>query len=101
MTDITTFDKIVQALDLNSMPLEDQEKVLSKLSELIFRGTMVRLYERMDDATRADFTALLERQASPEEVDTFLKERVPGAEKAAEEAVAALADDILSVTSST
>lgn len=101
MTDTTTFDKIVQALDLNSMPLEDQEKVLNKLSELIFRGTMVRLYERMDDATRADFTALLERQAPPEEVDAFLKERVPDAEKAAEEAVAALADDILSVTSST
>lgn len=100
MTDSTQLEKIVSALDLNSLPLKQQEEVMSKLGELIFRGTLVRLYERMDEATRVEFSALLEREATPEEVDTFLKEKVPDSEAAAKEAVDELASDILSVTSS-
>lgn len=101
MTDATMLEKIVTALDLNSLPLNEQEEIMSKLGELIFRGTLVRLYERMDENTRAEFTALLEREATPEEVDAFLKEKVPDSEAAAKEAVADLTNDILAVTSST
>jgi hypothetical protein len=89
---------IVEALSLPELPEEEREQILLDIQELVFKGTMVRLVDRMDDATRADFTALMERDASEEEVEEFLKTRVIDADSAVAEAVQDLTDDILAVT---
>lgn len=99
MTDVTTgLQDIVEALALADLPDEEREQILLDIQELVFKGTVVRLVDRMDDATRADFTALMERDASEEEVEEFLKVRVIDADGAVAEAVQDLTDDILAVT---
>lgn len=99
MADMTTgLQDIVEALSLAELPDEEREQILLDVQELIFKGTMVRLVDRMDDATRADFTLLMERDATDEEVEEFLKTRVIDADGAVTEAMQDLTDDILAVT---
>jgi hypothetical protein len=99
MTDVTPgLQDIVEALSLADLPDEEREQILLDIQELVFKSTMVRLVDRMDDATRADFTTLMERDAGEEEVEEFLKTRVIDADGAVAEAVQDLTDDILAVT---
>jgi len=90
--------EMINALDLASLSPEEQEAVLLDLNELVYKGTMLRLVEGMDDKTRLEFTALMESDASEEEVEAFLTERVPDADLAVTETVAELTNDILAAT---
>jgi len=90
--------ELLSALDLESLAPEEQEALLLELNEIVFRGSMVRLIERMDEKSRDEFAALMEGDADEEAVEAFLKERVPDADSAVAETVAELTDDILAVT---
>ncbi|HEY1042155.1 MAG TPA: DUF5663 domain-containing protein [Candidatus Paceibacterota bacterium] len=94
----TDYRTILQTLDVGALPEEDQQSLLEELHELVFKGSLVRMIEQMDDATREEFEALMASDADEETVDTFLKERVPGADKAVEDTMRELAGDILSGT---
>jgi hypothetical protein len=98
MTDTARFQKLVNALDLEALPLEEQNELLLDLNSVIFKKSLVRMIENMDEATREEFAALMENGASEEEIETFLTTKVPGAEEAVQEAVETLTDDILAVS---
>lgn len=90
---------IIEALSIEGLPKAEQEELLLDLGDAIFRSSMLRMIERMDDATQADFEALLNRGASEDEVAAFIEARVPGADSAVQEAIDELRNDILAVTS--
>ncbi len=94
----TNYTKVIDALDVGSLPVEEQEALLLDLNELVFKGSMVRLIERMDEATREEFTALVDSDADDDVVEAFLRQHVPDADTAVSETIADITDDILSVT---
>lgn len=94
------FAEILTALEFESLEKEDQESLLTELHELIYRGAMVRLLERMDEGTKEEFEKLLEGDASDEEVESFIAVRVPDSDQIVAETVAQLTDDIVTVTGS-
>jgi hypothetical protein len=98
MTDTSKFERLVEALDLSALPLAEQDELLLDLNSIIFKGSLVRMIENMDEATREEFAALMENEVDEEELEKFLSTKVPGAEAAVQEAVEALADDILAVS---
>lgn len=89
-----TTPNILEALNLSSYPKKEQEELLLTLGDIIFRGTLLRIIEKMSEKTRTEFAALLAKNAAPEEVEAFLKARVPGAEKATKETLTELASDL-------
>ena len=95
MTSDTT---LLEALDLESLAPEEQEALLLEINELVFKSSMARLIERMDDGMRDEFAKLMESDADEETVEAFLLANVPDADKAVAEAVAELTDDILAAT---
>lgn len=94
----TNLSQVMDALDLSVLPPEEQEALLLDLNSLIFRGSMVRLIERMDEASRDEFAKLMESDADEATVEAFLRERVPDADLAVMETVQEIRDDILAVT---
>ena len=90
---------ILEALDIESLEPAEQESFMLELNALIFRGSLVRLIERMDDGTRAAFNTLVARNPTEELMEEFLMTHVPDANKAVEETVEELTSDILAVTS--
>ena len=87
---------ILDALELDALPAAEQQEVLLTLNDLIFRGSLVRLIERMDADQHDAFSALLSRDAPEEELNDFLK-NIPGSEDVVKETVDELTSDILSV----
>jgi len=89
---------ILDTLGFSELLPDEQQELLIDLNSLIFEGTMVRLVERMDHATRDEFAKLMETDPSEEAVEEFLRSRVPDADGAAVEAIKEVTDDILSAT---
>ncbi len=96
-TKTSTADTILDALNLDAFEPEEQQEMLLTLSDLIFRGSLVRLIERMDEQTKTDFSALVEKGASGEEIEAFIKERVPEGDSAVTDTVKELAEDMAAV----
>ena len=93
-------DSIIEALGMNDLPPEEQESALLQLNELVFRGSITRMLESMDQSTREAFGKLVESDASEEDLQAFITQHVPNADQAVADTVAALTSDILSVTNS-
>lgn len=99
MTASTTApSNILEALNFAALEEAEQQELLLEISELVSKGTFIRLLERMDETTRDEFTALMERDATDEEVQAFIDARVPDAQSAVTETVQELTNDILSLT---
>lgn len=98
MTDTTKFQKLIEALELDESVPGEQDELLTDLNATIFKSALVRMVESMSEATREEFATLMESEASEEELEKFLSEKVPGAEQAIEDAVASIADDILELS---
>jgi hypothetical protein len=94
----STPEQILDMLGIADLAPEEQEAALLDIEELIYKGTMVRLVERMDDQVRDKFEKLLESDADEEAVEAFLTEHVPDADQAVAEAVAELQNVILEDT---
>jgi hypothetical protein len=94
---MTTPPTILDTLALGSLSILEQEKLLLAFNDFIFRGTLLRVITQMDETTRARFSALLADGAPPEAIEAFLKEQVPGADRAVEDTVKSLASDLATV----
>lgn len=89
---------VLAALDLEALPPEEQEAFLLELNAVIFKGSMIRIIERMDEETRDAFAALVDSGADEQAIGAFLQARVPDVDAAVTETVQELTDDILAVT---
>jgi hypothetical protein len=98
MTVTTSYQSILDAVEYDALSQEEQESFLADLNSLIFRGTVTRTLERMDDRTKEAWHRLIERGASEEEMRRFLSRHAPEAESALADTVETLAGDILAVT---
>ena len=87
-------EMLISALHLSAYTPKEQEQLLVDVSDTIFKGTLVRIIERMDTTTRNDFNTLMDNDADGEEIATFLKERVPKSDEATLEAVREVTADI-------
>ncbi len=97
MTDANT-SKLIEALALDQLSPEEQEALLLEINEIVFKGSMTRLIESMDESTREEFAKLMESDADDEQLEAFISARVPNADKAVAETVQELSDDILAIT---
>jgi len=78
------------------LPEEEQGGMLESLGDLVFKESLMRAVEAMDEPTKKEFEALLERDASEDEVIAFLDKRVPNAAALVDEAAKEITGDILS-----
>ncbi|MDP2157431.1 MAG: DUF5663 domain-containing protein [Nitrospirota bacterium] len=89
---------LLDALEISDLPAEEQEAVLLEINELVFKGSMLRMIEQMDEATSEAFTALMDSDADEEAVEAFIAQNVPGADQAVLDTIKELTDDILVAT---
>ncbi|MDB5190378.1 MAG: hypothetical protein JWN49_704 [Parcubacteria group bacterium] len=93
-----TTEKLLNALDMQGLPVEQQEELLLDLNDMIFKGSLIRLIERMDDQTKDSFNELLETDPEEEVIEAFLAAHVPDADLAVQETLDELTSDILAAT---
>lgn len=96
----TREESLIDALGFNELEATEQEALMLDLSQLIFKGSLLRMFETLDEATKGELESLLATNPSDEEMEAFLAEKVPGSEQAIAETVEELTSDILAITGS-
>lgn len=90
----TESHSLLHTLGLDALPAKDQKEMLITLSDLVFRSSLVKLVERMDDKTRLDFSVMCVKGATAEQMAAFMQERVPNADAVVRETIDELAADV-------
>jgi hypothetical protein len=83
---------------LSELPIEEQEELLIDLNKLVFQGSILRLFEKLDATSKQEFLKLLETNPDDATVDEFLRKRVSDPDAVVAETVKEISDDILAVT---
>ena len=94
----TSLDTISKALELDQLEEGERNDILADIGELIFRSSMVRFIERMDDQTKDKFDALMKRSPTDEAIAAFIEQHDADPNGVVSAAVQALTNDILAVT---
>lgn len=69
-------EQIVAQLGIQNAPKEKQDEVFAKIGEVAFQKLLLAVLDRLGEKEQEAFGDLLERQASPEEVQKFLQEHI-------------------------
>jgi len=76
---------ITNALELENLPPEERQEIILRVGALIYQNVLTRVIETMTEQDQDEFEKLLDKSAKPEEIFTFLKDRVKDFEKIIEE----------------
>jgi hypothetical protein len=99
MSTITPLAQIEKALGLDELEQDERDQIIADIGDLVFRSSMVRFIERMDEPTKDKFDALMARNPGEEAVVAFLEANDPDADGVIQSAVQDITNDILAVTS--
>ena len=89
---------ILEALGVQDLTEEEQQTMLLDLQSLLFRGSIIRMLEQMDEQQKNAFNEYLEGNPSEENMMAYLEKNVPDAEGAIRDTLAELKNDILAST---
>jgi len=79
---------INNALELDNLPAEEQQEIMLRIGTLIYQNILIRVMEIITDEDQDEFEKLLDSNKKPEEIFSFLKNKVQDFEKIiAEEAL--------------
>ncbi len=73
--------KILEHLGIETIPQEMQNEIIAKFGEVVFKEILLQTLERFDESQQKEYEQMLERNASPEEMETFLKQEIPDYEQ--------------------
>ena len=76
---------ITHALDIEGLPVEEQQEIILRVGGIIYQNVLMRVMETMPDTDQDEFEKLLDKNAQPEEIFSFLKNKVQNFEKIIEE----------------
>ena len=89
---------ILEALGVQDLTEEEQQNMLLDLQSLLFRGSIIRMLEQMNEQQKNAFNEYLEVNPSEEDMMAYLEKNVPDAEGAIRDTLAELKNDILAST---
>jgi hypothetical protein len=68
---------ILDELGLTDLPQEKKEALLIKMTEVILKRIFVETMEKLVPEAQEEYAKLIEANATPEEVENFLAEKIP------------------------
>lgn len=79
-------ETIAKELGIESLGVPEQQELVASFGEVALKAALVAVLEKLPEARREEFTALIERGDS-KAIQAFLDKEVPGHEALAGEAV--------------
>lgn len=76
---------IIGVLELDKLSPEERGETLVRVGALIYQNVLMRVMEMITEADQDEFEKLLDKNARPDEIFIFLKNKVPDFEKIIDE----------------
>ncbi len=87
-------ENLIKELELEKMPAERQEEIISQMDEIILKEMFLKVLERLDSISQTHFKKMLEEERTPEEIRSFLEIKIPDYEEMMKKIIISLKDDI-------
>ncbi len=68
--------ELMEELGLSNLPLDKQDEILIKMTEVLLKRIFVETMERLSDADRDVYEKMVDEKNDPEKIGEFLKEKV-------------------------
>ncbi|OGI59725.1 hypothetical protein A2814_00210 [Candidatus Nomurabacteria bacterium RIFCSPHIGHO2_01_FULL_38_19] len=76
---------IKSVLEIENLSPVEQKEIILRVGGIIYQNVLMRVIETMTEENQDEFEKLLDNNAQPEEIFTFLKDKVQDFEKIIEE----------------
>lgn len=70
-------NELIKELGLEGLPAEQQIKLINTMTESVLKRITVEVLTRLSDADQQKLLAFQKTAAKPEDVEAFLKEKIP------------------------
>lgn len=71
-------EELIKAFHLEQIPEDKRDELLEKMGEAVLKRIFLATMDKIGDDGVAEYEILLEKQATPEEVDAFFEKKIPG-----------------------
>ena len=78
---------LIEALELEELPLEEQAKMLESISGAVMTAIVAKSIPILDESAQQEFNTLLDTAEDPSQVQTFLSEKIPNFQEIVNEEV--------------
>jgi hypothetical protein len=75
---------ILDELGLSNLPKDKQEELIIKMTEIILKRIFMETMEQLDEEERKNYEDLVNNQASPEQLESFFREKIQNYDKMVE-----------------
>jgi hypothetical protein len=89
-----TMQALLEELGIADLPEEQRNELMAKMTEAIIKRILLEVLEKMTEADKTVYEKMIDRDASPEEMDAFIREKIPDYDKIAEKAVKELKEEM-------
>jgi len=87
-------EAIMKELGLEKLSQEKQEELIAKMGEVILKKMFLETVEKLDEDGRKHFERMLEEKRTPEEIEEFLKVKIPDYDEILKKIVMDLKEDL-------
>lgn len=71
-------EELIAAFHLDQVPEEKRGELLEKMTEAMLKHIFLETMDKIGEDGVKEYEALLDREASPEEMDAFFETKIPG-----------------------
>lgn len=90
---------LIKTFQLDGMSKEKQDELLSRMGESLLRRIFLETMDKLGDAGVREYEALLQKEASQEEIEMFFKSKIPGYNILIDDVVKEFKKEMLDATS--
>jgi succinate dehydrogenase flavin-adding protein (antitoxin of CptAB toxin-antitoxin module) len=70
-------NKVIEILEIDSLPLEEQKEAMERLGSLIFKEVLFQALNKLNEQEKEEFNKMLNEDKDPEILYSYLSEKVP------------------------
>lgn len=74
-------ENIIKDLELDKLSEKEKEDRLIQVGDIIYQNVLMRVIETMSDKDQDEFEKILDNDGKPEDIFTFLNNKVPNFEQ--------------------
>lgn len=98
MTNQTKMQKsLIEEMGLGDLPEEKQQALTEKMFEVLLKNIFVEAGEKLSEEDKNIFGEMISKEASPEEIEKFLKEKIPDYEEMVKNIILNFREEMLKV----
>lgn len=85
---------IIDELGLSDLPQEKKDALLSKMMEVVLKRIFLETMEKLSEADQEAYSKMIDANATPEELDGFLKEKINGYDQMVAEIISSFKEEM-------